>query len=102
MDKSNPPALPLAVAAILGVFDKHASKGGDPTKLSVAEAKELIREQMGPMCEEAKNQPDVTQILQSMDFDGDGEMDIMEFMTFLTCYACACYGKVCEMKGRRK
>ncbi|KAJ0006431.1 hypothetical protein NQD34_013704 [Periophthalmus magnuspinnatus] len=97
MCDSNAPALPVAMCAIMKVFDKYAGKEGDTDKLSKNEMKDLIQAELSPMIKDAQNPGQVNELFKCMDANGDDQVDFTEFMIALAVFTCICHGKDVDM-----
>ncbi|KAG8557011.1 hypothetical protein GDO81_018288 [Engystomops pustulosus] len=65
-----------AVYNLLGVFHKYSAKQGDNLKLNRAELSTLLFNEL-PSCYR-------DDAMRMLDQDGDGEVDFMEFIEFIT------------------
>ncbi|XP_020847661.1 protein S100-A6 [Phascolarctos cinereus] len=73
-----------AICVVIGVFHKYSSREGDKNTLSKKEMKELIQnELLGSKIEDA----DVAALMNSLDQDGDQEVNFQEFFSFLGALA---------------
>ncbi|XP_078518482.1 uncharacterized protein LOC144783321 [Lissotriton helveticus] len=69
-------AVECAVYNLLGVFHKYSSKEGDALKLNKPELSTLLLQEL-PFCYR-------DDAIIHLDLDGDGEVDFLEFIEFIT------------------
>ncbi|XP_063794906.1 protein S100-B-like [Pseudophryne corroboree] len=81
--------LEKAIVALIKIFYKYASKGGDPFSLETKELRQLLRKEMPTLhpCLNGDNQ--YKEILQNMESKSRGQVDFKEFMSFVANFAVA-------------
>ncbi|KAK6325169.1 hypothetical protein J4Q44_G00045110 [Coregonus suidteri] len=80
-----------SLATIMEVFHKYAEKEGDKHKLKKSELKDLINEELPALTGQVKDQATMDSLMESLDTDGDSELDFQEFMTFITMVTVCCH-----------
>ncbi|NXL53113.1 S10A4 protein, partial [Podilymbus podiceps] len=90
---ASPMTSPLeqALAVMVCTFHKYSGKEGDKYKLSKAELKELLSQELPSFkVSEKVTESDVQQIMNKLDSNRDSEVDFQEYVTFVACMAMIC------------
>ncbi|XP_034413190.1 protein S100-P-like [Cyclopterus lumpus] len=85
--------LEVAMTILMKTFDSYAAMEGNKDTLNKTEAKLLLEKELPGLIAEAKNQAEVDKMLQSLDFNGDSEVDFNEFVVLIAALACACHDR---------
>ncbi|XP_028985078.1 toll-like receptor 18 [Betta splendens] len=82
--------LQKAMLGLIAVFHSYSGKEGDKYKLSKAELKTLLHNELGNF-QEASNDPLVVEkIMNDLDENHDGEVDFQEFVVLVAALTVAC------------
>uniref|UniRef100_UPI00358DFF8D protein S100-A1-like n=1 Tax=Myxine glutinosa TaxID=7769 RepID=UPI00358DFF8D len=82
--------LQSAMETMVAVFHKYSGKEGDRYKLSKAEMKDLLTNELPGVLTGAKNAETVESIMEDLDVDKDGEVDFNEYSVLLAALSVAC------------
>ncbi|XP_022608023.1 protein S100-P [Seriola dumerili] len=85
--------LETAMAIMMKTFDTYAADQGKPDTLTKAEAKTLLEKELPGLLKGAKNQAEVDKLLNSLDFNGDSDIDFSEFVVMVAALTCACHNR---------
>ncbi|KAM4714317.1 protein S100-P-like [Anableps anableps] len=83
--------LEITMASLIQTFDKYATSEGKKDTLSKAELKTLIEKELSQMLKAPKNPGEVDKLMQSLDFNGDAEVDFREFVILVASLTCAAH-----------
>nr|XP_029516122.1 protein S100-B-like isoform X2 [Oncorhynchus nerka] len=83
--------LESSLATIMEVFHRYTEKEGDKHKLKKSELKDMINEELPALTGQVKDQATMDSLMESLDTDGDSELDFQEFMTFITMVTVCCH-----------
>uniref|UniRef100_A0A3Q3ESU2 Protein S100 n=1 Tax=Kryptolebias marmoratus TaxID=37003 RepID=A0A3Q3ESU2_KRYMA len=89
MAHQNPTQLETALCMLINVFEKYAKQEGKKDTLTKKEAKTLLEKELPGMA--GKNSDDGDKLLESLDSDGDNEIDFKEFSVFVICLLCCAH-----------
>ncbi|CAN9503735.1 unnamed protein product [Ophioblennius macclurei] len=73
----------IAMALLLGVFNKYAGKEGDSDTLTKTELKDLLQNELKELLGKAKDNSAVDKLFKDLDRDSDNKVDFKEFGTFI-------------------
>ncbi|CAN9503736.1 unnamed protein product [Ophioblennius macclurei] len=73
----------IAMALLLGVFNKYAGKEGDSDTLTKTELKDLLQNELKELLGKAKDNSAIDTIFEELDRDTDNKVDFKEFGTFI-------------------
>ncbi|XP_070691066.1 protein S100-A1 [Pempheris klunzingeri] len=82
--------LETAIADLIKVFHSYSGKEGDKYKLSKAELKNLLQEQLPGFLEANKDPMEVEKILGELDENKDDQVDFQEFVNLVSVLTIAC------------
>ncbi|XP_062239431.1 protein S100-P-like [Platichthys flesus] len=88
--------LETAIAGLMKTFDTYAAGDGNKDTLSKAETKTLLEKELPSLLKAAKNQAEVDKLLNSLDFNGDSEVDFTEFVVLVAALTCAAHNRGCK------
>uniref|UniRef100_A0A8B9QN80 Protein S100 n=1 Tax=Apteryx owenii TaxID=8824 RepID=A0A8B9QN80_APTOW len=85
-------------------FHKYSGREGDKYKLSKAELKELLNEELPVFGSGQMDEGEFRRIVNDLDHNKDGEVDFQEFSCFMACIAMGFHEffKDCPGKQPRK
>ncbi|KAL4629537.1 protein S100-A1 protein-like [Arapaima gigas] len=76
--------------SLIRVFHTYSCKEGDMYKLSNAELKSLLQEQLGDFLAASNDPMCVEKIMNDLDENHDGEVDFKEFVLLVATLTVAC------------
>ncbi|XP_062845578.1 protein S100-B [Trichomycterus rosablanca] len=75
---------------IIHVFQKYSEKEGDKHTLKKSELRELLTHELPSLTQNIKDPSSFDSLMESLDADGDAEVDFQEFMTFVAMVTICC------------
>ncbi|XP_059194518.1 protein S100-A1 [Centropristis striata] len=94
--------LETAMEDLIKVFHSYSGREGDKHKLSKAEMRCLLKEQLTDFLTASKDAMVVEKIMADLDDDGDGEVDFKEFVTLVAVLTVACNEFFCHEEDSTK
>ncbi|XP_026225581.1 protein S100-A6-like [Anabas testudineus] len=70
-----------ALMSLIGIFQKYASKDQDTDHLNKNELKELLQKEFPGLLNDSPKPEDVKEVMDALDQDKDGQVDIQEYFT---------------------
>ncbi|CAI9171041.1 unnamed protein product [Rangifer tarandus platyrhynchus] len=83
--------LPPEPRCIKSVFQKHAGRDGNNSKLSKAEALIFMNTELGAFTKSPKDPGILDHMMKKLDLNSDGQLDFQEFLNFIGGLAIACH-----------
>ncbi|CAN9509699.1 unnamed protein product [Ophioblennius macclurei] len=84
--------LESCMASLINVFETYAGEDGNSETLSKKECKKLLTVQLPGLIKGAKCPEEVDKMLNGLDFDGDNEVDFLEFSIMVVSLCAMCRG----------
>ncbi|KAM7421576.1 hypothetical protein PAMA_015624 [Pampus argenteus] len=82
--------LEKAIEGLITVFHSYSSKEGDKYKLSKAELKTLLHEELSDFMACCNDPAVIDKIMTDLDENGDQELDFQEFVVLVAALTVAC------------
>nr|XP_061789856.1 protein S100-A1-like [Nerophis lumbriciformis] len=82
--------LEKAIEGLITVFHSYSSKEGDKHKLSKAELKTLLQEELTDFIAGCSDASAVDKIMTDLDENGDQQLDFQEFVVLVAALTVAC------------
>ncbi|XP_008322028.1 protein S100-A1-like [Cynoglossus semilaevis] len=79
-----------AMESLIKVFYSYSVKEGDKYKLSNAELRTLLQEELSDFLAASKDPAVVEKIMKDLDENEDGEVDFQEFVVLVAALTVAC------------
>ncbi|XP_068425889.1 protein S100-A1 [Clinocottus analis] len=79
-----------SMEGLIKVFHKYSGKEGDKYKLSKAELKNLLTDELAGFLTADKDACEVDKIMADLDENKDGEVDFQEFVVLVAALTVAC------------
>ncbi|XP_074540333.1 toll-like receptor 18 [Halichoeres trimaculatus] len=89
-----------AMETLIEVFHSYSGKEGDKFKLSKAELKTLLHEELSIIMAASKDTMVVDRIMSDLDENKDGQVDFQEFVVLVAALTVACNEFFVEEKGK--
>ncbi|XP_036395185.1 protein S100-A11-like [Megalops cyprinoides] len=96
-----PTHLEAIVLSLVGMFKQYASKDGKGSTLSRSEFKQLMEKELSGFLQNQKDPAEVDKIMKSLDADGDGELDFMEFSSLVMALSMVCNQVISELETKK-
>ncbi|XP_028284740.1 protein S100-P-like [Parambassis ranga] len=77
-----------AMIILSKTFNDYAGKEGKKDMLNKGEVKTLLEKELPSLLQEAKNPGEVDKFMESLDLDGDSEVNFTEFIILVARVAC--------------
>nr|XP_009929498.1 PREDICTED: protein S100-A4-like [Opisthocomus hoazin] len=81
--------LEQALAVMVATFHKYSGKEGDKYKLNRQELREMLTAEL-PSFSGQTSETSLQQLMNSLDYNSDNEVDFQEYATFLACMSMMC------------
>ncbi|XP_037129535.1 protein S100-A1 isoform X1 [Syngnathus acus] len=82
--------LEKAIEGLITIFHSYSSKEGDKHKLSKAELKTLLQEELTDFMSGCSDASAVDKIMSDLDENGDQQLDFQEFVVLVAALTVAC------------
>ncbi|KAG5215276.1 hypothetical protein JEQ12_000852 [Ovis aries] len=88
---SSPTETERCIESLIAVFQKHAGRDGNNTKLSKAEFLIFMNTELGAFTKNQKDPGVLDRMMKKLDLNSDGQLDFQEFLNLIGGLAIACH-----------
>ncbi|XP_048415843.1 protein S100-A11-like [Stegostoma tigrinum] len=85
---TTPTKTEVAMQNLMDVFHEYAKK--DKHTLNKLQMKQFMETELGQLCKNKKNVESFDKMMKDLDFDGDGEVNFEEFVSFVAGVMFSC------------
>ncbi|CAM9264745.1 unnamed protein product [Rangifer tarandus platyrhynchus] len=88
---SSPTETERCIESLIAVFQKHAGRDGNNSKLSKAEFLIFMNTELGAFTKNQKDPGVLDRMMKRLDLNSDGQLDFQEFLNLIGGLAIACH-----------
>ena len=88
---SSPMETERCIESLIAVFQKHAGRDGNNSKLSKAEFLIFMNTELGAFTKNQKDPGVLDRMMKRLDLNSDGQLDFQEFLNLIGGLAIACH-----------
>ncbi|XP_007457734.1 PREDICTED: protein S100-A11-like, partial [Lipotes vexillifer] len=88
---SSPTETEQCIESLIAVFQKHAGRDGNNSKLSKAKFLIFMNTELGAFTKKQKDPGVLDRMMKKLDLDSDGQLDFQEFLNLIGGLAIACH-----------
>ncbi|XP_036707666.1 protein S100-A11-like, partial [Balaenoptera musculus] len=99
---SSPTETERCIEPLIAVFQRHAGRDGNNSKLSKAEFLIFMSTELGAFTKNQKDPGDLDRMMKKLDLDSDGQLDFQEFLNLIGGLALACHDSFIKSTSSQK
>ncbi|XP_032470860.1 protein S100-A11-like [Phocoena sinus] len=99
---SSPTETEQCIEFVIAVFQKHAGRDSNNSKLSKAEFLIFMNTEVGAFTKNQKDPSVLDRMMKKLDLDSDGQLDFQEFLNRLGGLAVACHDSFIKSTSSQK
>ncbi|XP_036721465.1 protein S100-A11-like [Balaenoptera musculus] len=99
---SSPTETERCIESLTAVFQKHAGRDGNNSKLSKAKFLILMNTELGAFTKNQKDPGVLDHLMKKLDLDSDGQLDFQEFLNLIGGLAIACHDSFIKSTSSQK
>ncbi|XP_059767152.1 protein S100-A11 [Balaenoptera ricei] len=99
---SSPTETERCIESLIAVFQKHAGRDGNNSKLSKAEFLIFMNTELGAFTKNQKDPGVLDRMMKKLDLDSDGQLDFQEFLNPIGGLALACHDSFIKSTSSQK
>ncbi|XP_057390523.1 protein S100-A11-like [Balaenoptera acutorostrata] len=99
---SSPTWTEQCIESLIAVFQKHAGRDGNNSKLSKAEFLIFMNTELGAFTKNQKDPSVLDRMMKKLDLDSDGQLDFQEFLNLIGGLAVACHDSSIKSTSSQK
>uniref|UniRef100_A0ABI0NLF3 Protein S100 n=2 Tax=Bos TaxID=9903 RepID=A0ABI0NLF3_BOVIN len=99
---SSPTETERCIESLIAVFQKHAGRDGNNSKLSKAEFLIFMNTELGAFTKNQKDPGVLDRMMKKLDLNSDGQLDFQEFLNLIGGLAIACHESFIKSASSQK
>nr|XP_033700406.1 protein S100-A11-like [Tursiops truncatus] len=99
---SSPTETERCIEFLIAVFQKHAGRDGNNSKLSKAEFLIFVNTELGAFTKNQKDPSVLDCMMKKLDLDSDGQLDFQKFLNRIGGLAVACHDSFIKSTSSQK
>uniref|UniRef100_A0A8C6ANF8 Protein S100 n=4 Tax=Odontoceti TaxID=9722 RepID=A0A8C6ANF8_MONMO len=99
---SSPTETERCIESLIAVFQRHAGRDGNNSKLSKAEFLIFMNTELGAFTKNQKDPGVLDRMMKKLDLDSDGQLDFQEFLNLIGGLALACHDSFIKSTSSQK
>ncbi|TKC33635.1 hypothetical protein EI555_004351 [Monodon monoceros] len=99
---SSPTETERCIESLIALFQKHAGRDGNNSKLSKAELLIFMNTELGAFTKNKKDPGVLDHMMKKLDLDSDVQLDFQEFLKLIGGLALACHDSFIKSSSSQK